>query len=44
MSEQCGAHYATHPTKPHLCAVCTLPEGHDGGHDNVLTAPTKATS
>jgi len=33
---RCGEHFARHPTRPELVAVCTLPSGHDGEHDNVL--------
>lgn len=36
---ECGEQYAEHPTRPHLVAVCTLPQGHDGDHDNVLPKP-----
>jgi hypothetical protein len=32
----CGEHFAQHPTRPELVAVCTLPSGHDGDHDNLL--------
>lgn len=37
--ERCGAEFASHPTRPRLIAVCTLPPGHDGDHDNLLPKP-----
>ncbi len=35
--ERCGEHFARHSSQPHLVAVCTLPKGHDGLHDNLLS-------
>ncbi len=40
--DRCGAHYAQHPSQPHLVAVCTLPPGHEGDHDNRLPKPAEA--
>jgi hypothetical protein len=37
----CGEHFAHHPDKPYLVAVCTLPADHDGDHDNRLTTEAK---
>lgn len=34
--EECAEPFAIHPTWPHLVAICTLPSGHDGEHDNLL--------
>jgi hypothetical protein len=39
-AEMCGEHFGAHPTKPDLVAVCTLPPGHEGDHDNVLSKVT----
>jgi hypothetical protein len=36
--ERCDQHFARHPDRPHLVAVCTLPPDHDGDHDNRLAA------
>lgn len=40
----CREHFAAHPTRPELVAVCTLPSGHQGEHDNVLPKPTGVVS
>lgn len=37
---RCGRHFARHPDQPHLVAICTLPAGHGGDCDNLLTRPT----
>lgn len=33
---RCGEHFARHTTWSELVAICTLPCGHGGDHDNVL--------